>query len=96
MANWLLDADLEPGLVMELFESELLDLIAQESGLKPAALIAANGLMSTGVLDSFALVTVITFVEEQIGGEVPPSDLTFENFDSIGGICRYVERARAS
>jgi acyl carrier protein len=82
-------------LLVVLFESELLDLIAQESGIKPDDLKAANGLMSTGVLDSFALVTVITFVEEQIGAEVPPSDLTFENFDSIAGICSYVERARA-
>ena len=81
---------------MESFEGELLDLISQESGLQPAALKAANGLMSTGVLDSFALVTVITFVEEHIGGEVPPSDLTFENFDSIAGICSYVERAIAA
>ena len=81
---------------MESFEGELLDLISQESGLQPAALKAANGLMSTGVLDSFALVTVITFVEEHIGGEVPPSDLTYENFDSIAGICSYVERAIAA
>jgi acyl carrier protein len=88
--------DFEQGLFMEIFERELLDLIVQESGLQLATLKAANGLMSTGVLDSFALVTVITFVEDQIGGEVPPSDLTFENFDSIAGICNYVERARAA
>lgn len=81
---------------MESFEGELLDLISQESGLQPAELKATNGLMSTGVLDSFALVTVITFVEAHIGGEVPPSDLTFENFDSISGICSYVERALAA
>lgn len=81
---------------MQEFEAELLDLISQESGLDPAALKAAKGLMSTGVLDSFALVTVITFVEEQIGTEVPPADLTFDNFDSISGIVAYVERARAA
>lgn len=81
---------------MDQFENELLDLISQESGLQPEALKASKGLMSTGVLDSFALVTVITFVEEQIGSEVPPADLTFENFDSIAGICSYVERARAA
>ena len=81
---------------MDQFESELLELISQESGLQPGALKESKGLMSTGVLDSFALVTVITFVEEQIGTEVPPADLTFENFDSIAGICSYVERARAA
>lgn len=80
---------------MDSFQDELVDIIAQESGLDAATLRASRGLMSTGVLDSFALVTVITFVEERIGGEVPPSDLSFENFDSIAGICAYVERALA-
>lgn len=81
---------------MESFQDELLDIISQESGLDPAALLGSKGLMSAGLLDSFALVSVITFVEDQIGGEVPPADLSFENFDSIAGICAYVERARAS
>ena len=81
---------------MESFQDQLVELISEESGIDAAALRATKGLMSTGVLDSFALVTVITFVEEQIGGEVPPADLTFENFDSIAGICSYVERALAA
>jgi acyl carrier protein len=81
---------------MAAFEDRLLDLVAQESGLDSASLKSARGLMSTGILDSFALVTVITFVEEQIGGEVPPSDLIFDNFDSIEKICLYVERALAA
>ena len=80
---------------MASFQDELVEIIAQESGLDAAGLLASTGLMSGGVLDSFALVTVITFVEERIGGEVPPSDLSFENFDSIAGICAYVERALA-
>ena len=80
---------------MASFQDELVEIIAQESGLDAAGLRVSSGLMSAGVLDSFALVTVITFVEERIGGEVPPSDLSFENFDSIAGICAYVERALA-
>ncbi len=80
---------------MDTFHDQLVELIAQESGLDPASLLAGRGLMSSGVLDSFALVTVITFVEDQIGSEVPPIDLTQENFDSIAGICSYVERSIA-
>ena len=80
---------------MASFQDELVEIIAQESGLDAAGLRVSSGLMSAGVLDSFALVSVITFVEERIGGEVPPSDLSFENFDSIAGICAYVERALA-
>lgn len=81
---------------MESFQNQLVELISEESGIDAVSLLTTRGLMSTGVLDSFALVTVITFVEEQIGGEVPPADLTYENFDSIAGICSYVERALAA
>lgn len=78
------------------FEDQLVDLVAQESGMDQDSLRSASGLMSTGILDSFALVTVISFVEDRIGGEVPPVDLTFANFDSIARICAYVERALAA
>ncbi len=78
---------------MSIFEVKLLDLISDESGIDPDALKAAKGLMSTGLLDSFALVTVISFVETHLGEQVPPADLTFENFDTISRICRYVERS---
>lgn len=81
---------------MESFREELIDIISQESGLDVANLVSMKGLMSTGMLDSFALVTVITFVEDEIGAEIPPSDLSFENFDSVAGICAYVARTRAS
>ena len=81
---------------MDSFQDELIEIIAQESGVDPAAIRATKGLMSSGVLDSFALVTIISFVEDHIGSEVPPSDLSFENFDSIEGICNYVERALAA
>lgn len=81
---------------MQDYEQELVEMVSQESGLAPDMLRASKGLLSTGVLDSFAFVTVITFVEELIGSEVPPADLTFENFDTIAGICGYVERARAA
>ena len=81
---------------MDGFEAKLVDLIAEESGLDADTLQATRGLMSTGVLDSFALVTVISFVETHLGEEVPPADLTFENFDTIASICGYVERALAA
>ena len=80
---------------MESFQDELVEIIAQESGLDATALMTSKGLMSRGLLDSFVLVAVITFVEDRIGGEVPSSDLSFENFDSIAGICACVERALA-
>ena len=76
--------------------ARLCDIIARESGLEADVIAQAKGLMSTGLLDSFALVTVISFVEDHVGCEIPPADLTFANFDSVPAICTYVERFRAS
>lgn len=81
---------------MVAFEDRLVDLIAQESGLDGASLKASPGLMSQGILDSFALVSVISLVEETLGCEVPPADLSFDNIDTVVRICAYVERASAA
>ena len=51
---------------MASFQDQLVDLIAEESGLAAASLRSSSGLMSTGILDSFALVTVITYVERAL------------------------------
>lgn len=83
-------------LSMDAFQDQLVDLIVEESGLVPDLLQASTGLMSTGIPDSFALVAVISFMEDRIDGEVPPVDLTFDNFDTVGAICACVERALAA
>lgn len=81
---------------MEPFRDRLVDLISQESGVPSGDLLVAEGLMSTGILDSFGLVTVLSFIESLVGDEIPPADLTFDNFDSVSRICSYVERALAA
>lgn len=75
------------------FKEQLCEVMALESGLDPDGIIAARGLMSEGLLDSFALVAVISLVETRLGREVDPQDLTLENFDSVDAICAFVGRA---
>lgn len=77
---------------MTAFSEQLCDIISLESGLTVEEIRQAQGLMSTGILDSFALVALISMVETHLGHEVPPSDLTFENFDSVAAICAFVGR----
>lgn len=52
-------------------------------------------LFSSGLIDSFALVELITFIESHCGIHVNTMDVTLENLDSIELILRYVERAAA-
>lgn len=46
-------------------------------------------LFSAGVLDSVAMMALIAFLEEQTGGDVRPSDVTLDNFDTLDRIAAY-------
>lgn len=46
-------------------------------------------LFSSGLLDSVAMMSLITFVEEKTGGDVRPADVTLDNFDSLSRITEY-------
>jgi acyl carrier protein len=51
-------------------------------------------LFSTGLLDSVAMLNLITFVEEKAKIEVRASDVTLENFDTPLRIEAYVDTRR--
>jgi acyl carrier protein len=40
-------------------------------------------LFSTGVIDSFAMVDLLVFLEKQTGSKLGPEHITVENFDSV-------------
>lgn len=47
-------------------------------------------LFSSGALDSIAMITLITFVEQESGVEVRADEVTLENFDTPSRIYRFV------
>lgn len=51
-------------------------------------------LVSSGIIDSFALVELLTFIEDQTGVRFNPADATVENIDTIELILKLVERSR--
>lgn len=51
-------------------------------------------LFSTGILDSVAMLNVISFVEEKARVEISPGDVTLDNFDTVSRILGYVESQR--
>lgn len=52
-------------------------------------------LFSSGLLDSASMVELMVFLEQETGISVSPADVTLDNFDSIGRILAYAERAAA-
>jgi acyl carrier protein len=52
---------------------------------------ASEPLFSTGILDSFAMVDLLAYLEETAGFKVRPQEVNLDNLDSIERIVRYVE-----
>ncbi len=50
-----------------------------------------DDLLSEGVLDSFGMMKLIRFIEDQFEIKVKPEDMTIENFTSIETIIRYLK-----
>jgi acyl carrier protein len=59
-----------------------------------ARLTEDTELMETGVLDSFAVVRLIQFIEEQFSVRIPDSDIGPVLFSSGAAIGDYVDRLR--
>lgn len=73
---------------------DIRELIAEESGADACSLMIDTPLVSSGLLDSFALVAILALVEEHTGAQVAPEDLTLDNFDTLGRVASLMERLR--
>ena len=73
-------------------EQLLLRFLGDDLSIDTAGITPAEPLFSSGIVDSFALITLMTFIESQCGFRIGPMEVTLENFDSIDRILRFAER----
>ena len=59
-------------------------------GEDPAELTDTTALLTTGILDSIAVLKVMTFVEEQFGITIEPHEAVVDNLDTLSDITRLV------
>jgi acyl carrier protein len=59
-------------------------------GEDPAALTDTIALMTTGVLDSIAVLKVVTFLENQFGITIEPHEAVVENLNTLSDMARLV------
>src|SRR4030095_3245335 len=59
-------------------------------GEDPAALTNDTPLMTTGILDSIAVLKVVTFLEDQYGITIEPHEAVVENLNTLSDIARLV------
>ena len=65
-------------------------------GEDPAALTDTTPLMTTGILDSLAVLKVVTFLEDQFGISINPREAVVKNLNTISDIVRLVISKKAS
>lgn len=53
-------------------------------------------LLLSGMIDSLGMMSLVTFVEQTYGIEIPFEDVTLENFGTISVMTTYAETRRAS
>jgi acyl carrier protein len=59
-------------------------------GENPAALTDTTPLMTTGILDSIAVLKAVTFLENQFGITIEPHEAVVENLNTLSDIARLV------
>jgi acyl carrier protein len=65
-------------------------------GEDPAALTDSTALVTTGILDSIAVLKVVTFLENQFGITIQPHEAVVENLNTLSDIARLVSSKKAA
>ena len=53
-----------------------------------------DDLLGSGLLDSLSVMLLVFFIEQEFGIEVPPEDVTIENFQTVARLGAYLEGRR--
>lgn len=69
---------------------DLIGYIHDSFGVAFAELDRETPLFSSGMLDSFSLVDIVSFVEDRTGLKVKPGEIQLANFDSVARISDFV------
>lgn len=70
------------------------DLLVEETGIDPGEIGDDTPLLSSGMVDSFALITILTAIESATGLTIEQDDLTLDNFDTLNHIQAFVAEQR--
>ena len=70
--------------------AQVIHFIKQEL-LNGAEVSEEQDLLLSGLMDSIGVMRLVTFIEEEVGIEVPAEDVTIENFTSMETLKAYLE-----
>ena len=81
---------------MALTEEALRTYLQDELGIDTAELPMDAPLFSSGLIDSFSLVSLLAHIEQTCGFKIGSSDVNLDNFDSMARVHAYVEAMTGS
>jgi acyl carrier protein len=80
---------------MTLLKENVSKFIVQNFGLHPNDFQDETLLFSSGLLDSFNLIELVSFIEKESGLKMGVMDVALENLDSIDFMMVYIEKRSA-
>lgn len=78
---------------MGVSRADLIEFLSEELAVDVSDVVDSTLLFSSGMIDSFALVDLIFFLEEHGGFRVNALDVTLDNLDSVERILAFAERS---
>ena len=80
---------------MALDQETIKNYLAEMHGADMSEVSGDTLLFSSGLVDSFAMIDLVTFIETETGGSMGAGDITLDNLDSIDRIVAYVQSKAA-
>ena len=77
---------------MSFNQEQIMEYLRSDLAIEVDDLDGETPLFSSGIIDSFVLISLMTFIESEGGVRIAPSDVNLANFDSISRIQDYVNR----
>ena len=77
---------------MSFNQEQIMEYLRSDLAIEVDDLDGETSLFRSGIIDSFALISLMTFIESEGGVRIAPSDVNLANFDSISRIQDYVNR----
>ncbi|MGI9597870.1 MAG: acyl carrier protein [Acidimicrobiales bacterium] len=76
---------------MESISERLLSFINAEISVSPDPIEVGTDLLLTGAVDSLGVVRVTQWMEDELGFEVDPVEVTLENFQTVSKMVAYAQ-----
>ncbi|AJQ93844.1 acyl carrier protein [Gynuella sunshinyii] len=70
------------------YQSKIREHIASELGIDLSSVSDSDPLFTSGLIDSFALIELLAFLEQELGADIDIADIDIDKIDTIEAIAK--------